>query len=59
MTTPAFVEVRAESEGGFGTRSILAENKLVFGIEVGEKQTLWLRVRARGTSRRATESTSP
>jgi len=37
-------------EGGFGTRSILAADKLVFGIEVGEKQTLWLRVRAKGTA---------
>ena len=37
-------------EGGFGTRDILAEGKLVFGIAVGEKQTLWLKVRARGTA---------
>lgn len=37
-------------EGGFGTRDILARGKLVFGIEVGEKQTLWLRVRAHGTA---------
>jgi acetylornithine deacetylase/succinyl-diaminopimelate desuccinylase-like protein len=37
-------------EGGFGTRDILAPGKLVFGIEVGEKQTLWLRVRATGTA---------
>ena len=28
----------------------LAADKLVFGIEVGEKQTLWLRVRAKGTA---------
>jgi len=48
-----FPEIDAEyvlDEGGFGTRSILAEGKLVFGIAVGEKQTLWLRVRARGTA---------
>ncbi|HKW96128.1 MAG TPA: M20/M25/M40 family metallo-hydrolase [Bryobacteraceae bacterium] len=48
-----FDEINAEyvfDEGGFGTRSILAKDKLVFGIEVGEKQTLWLRVRARGTA---------
>lgn len=37
-------------EGGFGTREILAQGKLVFGIAVGEKQTTWLRVRAKGTA---------
>jgi acetylornithine deacetylase/succinyl-diaminopimelate desuccinylase-like protein len=37
-------------EGGFGTRSILANDKLVFGISVGEKQSTWLRVHARGTA---------
>jgi len=37
-------------EGGFGTRDILAPGKLVFGVAVGEKQTVWLRVRARGTA---------
>lgn len=48
-----FADIDAEyvlDEGGFGTRSILAADKLVFGIEVGEKQTLWLRVRAKGTA---------
>jgi acetylornithine deacetylase/succinyl-diaminopimelate desuccinylase-like protein len=48
-----FADIDAEyvlDEGGFGTRSILAADKLVFGIAVGEKQTLWLRVRARGTA---------
>lgn len=48
-----FSEIDAEyvlDEGGFGTRDILARGKLVFGIEVGEKQTLWLRVRAHGTA---------
>lgn len=48
-----FSDIDAEyvlDEGGFGTRSILAEGKLVFGVAVGEKQTLWLRVRARGTA---------
>jgi len=48
-----FSDIDAEyvlDEGGFGTRSILAAGKLVFGIEVGEKQTLWLKVRARGTA---------
>jgi len=48
-----FQDIDAEyvlDEGGFGTHSILAADKLVFGIEVGEKQTLWLRVRANGTA---------
>jgi acetylornithine deacetylase/succinyl-diaminopimelate desuccinylase-like protein len=48
-----FSDIDAEyvlDEGGFGTRSILAAGKLVFGIEVGEKQTVWLRVRAHGTA---------
>jgi acetylornithine deacetylase/succinyl-diaminopimelate desuccinylase-like protein len=48
-----FDEINAEyvlDEGGFGTRDILAENKLVFGIAVGEKQTTWLRLRAKGTA---------
>ena len=48
-----YADIDAEyvlDEGGFGTRDILAAGKLVFGIEVGEKQTLWLRVRARGTA---------
>ena len=43
---PAFVL----DEGGFGTRDILATNKLVFGISVGEKQSSWLRLRAKGTA---------
>ena len=53
MIAHHFSEIDAEyvlDEGGFGTREILAPGKLVFGIEVGEKQTLWLRVRARGTA---------
>ncbi len=37
-------------EGGLGTRDLLAPNKLVFGISVGEKQMLWLRLRAKGTA---------
>jgi len=53
MIANHFSEIDAEyvlDEGGFGTRSILSPDKLVFGIEVGEKQTLWLRVRAHGTA---------
>ena len=48
-----FREIDAEyvlDEGGFGTRDILSAGKLVFGVAVGEKQTTWLRVRARGTA---------
>lgn len=37
-------------EGGMGTRDVLAPNKLVFGISVGEKQVVWLKMRARGTA---------
>jgi acetylornithine deacetylase/succinyl-diaminopimelate desuccinylase-like protein len=48
-----FADIDAEyvlDEGGFGTRDILAPGKLVFGIAVAEKQSVWLRVRARGTA---------
>jgi acetylornithine deacetylase/succinyl-diaminopimelate desuccinylase-like protein len=48
-----FADIDAEyvlDEGGFGTRDILAPGKLVFGVAVGEKQTVWLRVRAHGTA---------
>jgi acetylornithine deacetylase/succinyl-diaminopimelate desuccinylase-like protein len=37
-------------EGGLGTNDLLAPGKLVFGISVGEKQMLWLRLRAKGTA---------
>lgn len=37
-------------EGGMGSRDALAPNKLVFGISVGDKIVLWLRLRARGTA---------
>ena len=46
-------EIDAEwviDEGGFGSREILAKDKLVFGISVGEKQSTWLRLRAKGTA---------
>ncbi|MBI3473818.1 MAG: M20/M25/M40 family metallo-hydrolase [Candidatus Solibacter usitatus] len=46
-------EIDAEyvlDEGGFGTREILAQGKLVFGVMVGEKQSVWLRLRAKGTA---------
>jgi acetylornithine deacetylase/succinyl-diaminopimelate desuccinylase-like protein len=37
-------------EGGMGSRDALAPGKLVFGVSVGEKQLLWLRLRAHGTA---------
>ncbi|MDR4459321.1 MAG: M20/M25/M40 family metallo-hydrolase [Nitrospirales bacterium] len=37
-------------EGGFGSREIFVDGKLVFGISVAEKRALWLRVTARGTA---------
>lgn len=37
-------------EGGMGTRDVLAPNKLVFGVSVGEKQVVWLKLRAKGTA---------
>ena len=37
-------------EGGMGTREVLAPGKLVYGISVGDKVILWLRLRAQGTS---------
>src|SRR5215472_3360531 len=37
-------------EGGVGSRDVYATDKLVFGIAVADKQVLWLRLRATGTS---------
>lgn len=37
-------------EGGLGTRDVLAPGKLVFGVAVGEKQMLWLKLTATGTA---------
>jgi acetylornithine deacetylase/succinyl-diaminopimelate desuccinylase-like protein len=37
-------------EGGLGPRDVLAPNKLVFGVSVGDKVILWLRLRAKGTA---------
>ncbi len=37
-------------EGGVGSRDIYAPGKLVFGVSVADKQTLWLKVRASGVS---------
>jgi acetylornithine deacetylase/succinyl-diaminopimelate desuccinylase-like protein len=35
-------------EGGVVTADMLAPDRLVFGVTVGEKQNIWLRMRARG-----------
>lgn len=51
-------EIDAEyvlDEGGLATRDVLAPGKLVYGIAVGEKQTVWLRVRAKGTAGHASQ----
>ncbi len=37
-------------EGGIGSRDLLAPEKLIFGVSVGEKQMLWLRITAKGTA---------
>jgi acetylornithine deacetylase/succinyl-diaminopimelate desuccinylase-like protein len=37
-------------EGGVGSRDLYSPGKLIFGISVAEKQLLWLRMRAQGTS---------
>ena len=49
-----FDEINAEwclDEGGMGTRDVFSkEKRLIFGVAVGEKQLLWLRLRAKGTA---------
>ncbi len=42
-------------EGGIGSRNLYADGKTVFGISVGDKQLLWLRVRATGISGHASQ----
>ena len=37
-------------EGGAGSRELFTPGKLVFGIAVGQKQSLWLRLSAKGTA---------
>lgn len=47
-----WAEIDAEyalDEGGFITRDILSPDKLVFGIAAGEKQSVWLRLTAKGS----------
>ncbi|MEO8025061.1 MAG: M20/M25/M40 family metallo-hydrolase [Bryobacteraceae bacterium] len=46
-------EIDAEyvlDEGGMGTRDMLSPGKLMFGVAVGEKQMMWLKLRAKGTA---------
>ena len=53
MIANHFGEIESEyvfDEGGMGTHDALAPDKLVFGISVGDKIVLWLRLRARGTA---------
>ncbi len=54
MIEKHFDEINAEwclDEGGMGTRDIFSkEKRLIFGVAVGEKQLLWLRLRAKGTA---------
>lgn len=48
-----FADIDAEyvlDEGGLGSRDALAAGKLTFGVAVGEKQMIWLKVRAKGTA---------
>lgn len=58
MVANHYADVDSEyvlDEGGMGSRDALAANKLVFGISVGDKTILWLRLRARGTAGHASQ----
>jgi len=53
MIANHYADIDAEyvvDEGGMGSRDALAANKLVFGISVGDKVPVWLRLRATGTA---------
>ena len=53
MLANHFDEIDAEyviDEGGTASRDLLSKGKLIFGIAVGEKQVLWLKLRAKGTA---------
>jgi acetylornithine deacetylase/succinyl-diaminopimelate desuccinylase-like protein len=53
MMANHYADIDAEyviDEGGMGSQDALAKNKLAFGISVGEKGMVWLRVRATGTA---------
>lgn len=42
-------------EGGIGSRDLYTAGKTVFGISVGDKQVLWIKLRASGTSGHASQ----
>ena len=42
-------------EGGIGSGDLYSPDKTVFGISVGDKQVLWLKMRATGTSGHASQ----
>ena len=42
-------------EGGIGSTDLFATDKTVFGVSVDDKQVLWLKVRAEGTSAHASQ----
>ena len=42
-------------EGGVGSRDLYTPHKTVFGISVGDKQVLWVKLRAVGTSGHASQ----
>lgn len=48
----------ALDEGGIGSRDLYATGKTVFGISVGDKQVLWIKLRASGTSGHASQPIS-
>jgi acetylornithine deacetylase/succinyl-diaminopimelate desuccinylase-like protein len=53
MIRDHWTDIEAEyvlDEGGFGSRDMFSPNKLTFGVSVGEKQVVWLRLRAKGTA---------
>jgi acetylornithine deacetylase/succinyl-diaminopimelate desuccinylase-like protein len=53
MIANHFAELDPEymiDEGGFGSRDLFADGKLVYGISVAEKKLIWLKVRAEGVA---------
>ena len=53
MIANHYADIDAEyvlDEGGMGSRDALAPNKLVYGISVGDKVLVWLRLHAKGTA---------
>jgi acetylornithine deacetylase/succinyl-diaminopimelate desuccinylase-like protein len=42
-------------EGGIGSRDLYANGKTVFGVSVGDKQVLWIKLRATGISGHASQ----